>query len=60
MGAIGGAVSDSLRARLAFTSGESDGWVTNAINGHKEPAQDDKAMRLVLEYDLTENVDVFF
>ena len=59
-GAVGGAVSDSLRARLAFTSGESDGWVTNVLNGDKEPTQDDKAMRLGLEYDLAENVDVFF
>ena len=59
-GAVGGAVSDSLRARLAFTSGESDVWVTNALNGDKEPTQDDKAMRLGLEYDLAENVDVFF
>ena len=56
-GAVGGAVSDSLRARLAFTSGESEGWVTNVLNGDKEPAQDDKAIRLVLEYDLAENVD---
>ena len=59
-GAIGGAISDNLKARLAFTSEESDGWVTNVLNGDKEPNQDNKAVRLVLEYSPTQDVDVFF
>jgi iron complex outermembrane receptor protein len=49
-GALGGALGDSVNARLAFIKNDSKGYFRNAANGQRENGADDYALRGQLAY----------
>lgn len=55
-GYVSGALSDSVRARLAVLSREmKDGWVDNSFYNQDGPASEETAARLTLEWDINDS-----
>ena len=60
-GFVSGPVSDSVRARVAFTKTKSGkGWQINSVTGEDLGELDKTALRLTVEADLTEKFDAMF
>ena len=60
-GAIGGPITDNLGGRVAFlTTQQSDGWMTNAVNGEKVGDIDQVAVRGILQWQPADNFEVEF
>ena len=58
--AIGGPVSDRVRARVAFKYHQDDGWQDNDFTGTDFAVTDTLAARMMLEIDLTDELNVLF
>ena len=61
-GAIGGALSDDLSARLSLLNQSKDDWIDNGYTNEKDVmvGHEDKAVRLQLAYKPSEELDVLF
>ena len=58
---VSGPLSDSLRGRLAISDDERDGYVKNVgIPGDDRETSDYTSVRGSLEYDVTDNVQLYF
>ena len=60
-GYITGALSDTVRARLAFLNRTMDkGWINNVRYDTHEPIKDEQTYRILFEWDLSDNTLVSF
>ena len=59
-GAVGGPVSDKVGVRISGFYDRQDGWLENIHNGEDIYDYDTYAIRAIVEYEPTENVDVLF
>ncbi|MCP5183672.1 MAG: TonB-dependent receptor [Pseudomonadales bacterium] len=57
-GAVGGALSDTLMARLSFATHDNDGYVENRLSGQKQNNAKDRAVRAQLLWEPTEDVSL--
>lgn len=58
-GAISGPLTDTVKARLAMRWNEqAEGWVDNEIVDNDEPESRDKAARLTIAWDASEDIEV--
>ena len=55
-GVLSGPFSDSVRARIAARSRDSDGYLTNATVGRDEPQREDWTVRGTLEFDIGDSL----
>ncbi|MDH3275988.1 MAG: TonB-dependent receptor, partial [Gammaproteobacteria bacterium] len=55
-GVLSGALSDTVRARIAARSRNLDGYMTNATLSRDEPNREDWTVRATLQADLTDNL----
>lgn len=55
-GAVSGALSDSVRGRLAFKTDDRDGWMKNLSNGTNPVEREDYTVRGLLDIDLTDTL----
>lgn len=53
---LSGPLSDNFRARLALRSYEEEGYVYNTFLNRDEPMRDEQAVRLTLDWDVTEDL----
>ena len=58
--AVGGPISDTLGYRLAIAKTDSDGWMENNLTGNDQQGVDELAYRALLEWDLSDTVNVLF
>lgn len=54
---VSGPLTDNFRARLAFRGYQEDGYVFNSFKNADEPQRDEDAVRLTLDWDITENLN---
>lgn len=59
-GVISGPITENFRARLAARSYEDEGYFTNTYTGEKEPVKENTTVRLSLEWEPTEDLQLFF
>jgi len=60
-GYVSGSLSDTVRGRVAFLKREMDeGWLTNERYNTNEPAKDEQALRVSLDWDLSDNTLLSF
>ena len=57
-GAISGPLGDSVQARLAFNTTQSDGYQTNDSTGRKHGGLDRVSMRAIVDWQATDNFDL--
>jgi len=57
-GRVSGALSDNVRASLTGFIGDFDGYITNTFNGDTIQGYDRQGFRGMLEWDVSDNVDV--
>ncbi len=57
---ISGPLTEGLRARLAVRDRQEDGFLDNKIRDEDGPAMDDQAARLILDWDISENLSAKF
>lgn len=57
-GAFSGPLTENLRGRLAFRTNDEDGFITNSFRGSQEPERDEDAVRLWLEWDATDALEI--
>jgi outer membrane receptor protein involved in Fe transport len=55
-GYVSGPLTDTLRGRLAIKTVDSDGWQKSYDNGQENGAQDNTAVRLMLDWDASEDL----
>ena len=58
--AAGGPLSDVFGVRLAGRYGESDGWVTNIVNGETGPRQESWAARATFAWNPTDKLNLTY
>ena len=56
-GHVSGPLSDNVRARLAFRHYEEDGYMRNSFKNQDEPQREEQALRLTLDWDISDNLD---
>lgn len=59
-GRVSGPLSDNVRASLTAFKGDFDGYITNVFNGDTIQGYDRQGFRGMLEWDVSENVEVLF
>lgn len=59
-GVISGPITDELRGRIAVRTYEDDGYMTNNFTGASEPSSDETSARISLEWNPTEELNLFF
>jgi iron complex outermembrane receptor protein len=59
-GAVSGPLSDKVRGRLAIQFKDLDGTFDNGFSGDEEGATESLALRGSLEWDITENTELWF
>lgn len=59
-GRVSGALSDNVRASLTAFHGDFDGYITNTFNGDTVQGYDRQGFRGMLEWNVTDNVEVLF
>lgn len=59
-GRVSGALSDNVRASLTGFVGDFDGYITNTFNGDTIQGYDRQGFRGMLEWDISETLDVLF
>lgn len=57
-GAISGPLSDSIKARVAFNTTQSDGYQKNLTTGNIHGGIDRVSARAILDWQITENFDI--
>ncbi len=57
-GSVSGALSDNVRASLTAFSGDFDGYITNTFNGETINGYDRQGFRGMLEWDVSDTVNV--
>lgn len=58
-GVVSGPISERLRGRLALSDQNRDGYVVNLSNGDDLLGENYTTVRGSLEYDLTDNIDIY-
>jgi len=58
--AVGGAINDAVRVRLAATGARSDGYIRNDLTGGRENGKGYFALRGLMAVDFSENLDALF
>ena len=58
--AVGGAVNDAVRVRLAASGARSDGYIRNDLTGGRENGKGYFALRGLMAVDFSENLDALF
>ncbi|MCB1663372.1 MAG: TonB-dependent receptor [Pseudomonadales bacterium] len=56
--AVSGALTDTVKGRLAIRSYDTDGYVENTFLNSDEPERDDLAIRGILQWDVTDDLDM--
>ncbi|WP_321395354.1 TonB-dependent receptor [Emcibacter sp.] len=59
-GVLSGPLSDTMRVRVAGRYHDKDGYIDNLTLDRKEPQQEDWAVRGILEWDLSEDLQATF
>jgi len=59
-GAMGGPLSETLTARVAFNITKSDGYQKNIVTGNTHGGLDRKSWRALLKWEPSEDVDILF
>lgn len=59
-GAYGGPLTDTFGVRVAGEWDEVTGWLTDIVQGHKFPQQENKIARLTMQWTPTENFNAIF
>ncbi|BFM15649.1 TonB-dependent receptor [Maricurvus nonylphenolicus] len=57
-GVISGALTDDLRARLAYRTYKEDGYIENTFTDKDEPNRDEEAVRLTLAWDVNDDLEL--
>ncbi|UTW46616.1 TonB-dependent receptor [bacterium SCSIO 12696] len=55
-----GALSDTVRARLALMDRSTDGFVRNTLLDRDEKGEDEQVFRLGVEWDINDNLSLYF
>jgi len=56
--AVSGPLTDTVKGRLAIRSYDTDGYVENTFLNSDEPERDDLAIRGILQWDVTDDLDM--
>jgi iron complex outermembrane recepter protein len=59
-GAVGGPIGENTAFRAAILKSDSDGWMKNRFTGNDQQGIDELAWRVLLESQLTDNLNVLF
>ena len=57
---LSGPITDNLGGRLAYRNRTMDGYIENLTDGDDEPNRDEQTVRLILDWQASEDLDIAF